>query len=121
MNKLLILNSFTKSELNSLRNNGITMKLGLQTFLAVATQGQSEMKSYLNNGYDLINRFAKFERFFSRSINIPSFMNVRGQSKYSIHIWVNCIYCDFCQACLLPNSISGSAFQQSLAIIRCIT
>ena len=53
MNKLLILTSYTKFELNSLRNNEITMKL--QTFLAVARKRKSEMTSYLNNGYDVMN------------------------------------------------------------------
>ena len=51
----------------------------LQTFLAVATQQKSEMTSYLNNGYDLINCFAKFEKFLPHSIIIPSFMFVGNQ------------------------------------------
>ena len=48
----------------------------LQTFLAVVTQQKSEMTSYLNNGYDVIDCFAKFEKFLSHSIIIPSFMSV---------------------------------------------
>ena len=65
-----------------------TMKLQsnyqLQTFLAVATQRKSEMTSYLNNGYDVINCFAKFEKFLPiiliiLIIIIPSFMSVGNQ------------------------------------------
>ena len=36
-------------ELNSLRNNEITMKLLIMTFLAVTTKRKSEMPSYLPN------------------------------------------------------------------------
>ena len=56
-----------------------TMKLQanyeLQTFLAVTTQRKSEMTSYLNNGYDVMSCFAKFEKFLPHSIIIPSFMS----------------------------------------------
>ena len=51
----------------------------LQTFLAVATKRKSEMTSYLNNGYDVMNNFAKFEKFLPHSITIPSFMIVGSQ------------------------------------------
>ena len=51
----------------------------LQPFLAVATQRQSEMTSYLNNGYDVTNCFAKFEKFLPHSIIIPCFMSVGSQ------------------------------------------
>ena len=51
----------------------------LRTFLAVATEQKSEMTSYLNNGYDVINCFAKFEKFLPHSIIIPSFMSVGNQ------------------------------------------
>ena len=47
MNKLLILTSCTKFEVNSLRNNGIAIKLQLQTFLAVVTQSDVVFKQYL--------------------------------------------------------------------------
>ena len=47
MNKLLILTSYSKLELNSLTNNDITMKLPITDILAVATQRKSEMTSYL--------------------------------------------------------------------------
>ena len=50
MNELLILTSYTKFELTSLRNNEITMKLLITDILAVATKRKSEMTSYLNNG-----------------------------------------------------------------------
>ena len=48
----------------------------LQTFLAVATQQKSEMTLYSNNGYDVINCCAKFEKFLTHFIIIPSFMSV---------------------------------------------
>ena len=51
----------------------------LQTFLAVATKEKSEMTSYLSNGYDVMNYFAKFEKFLPRWIIIPSFMTVGSQ------------------------------------------
>ena len=34
------------------------------------------MTSYLNIGYDVMNCFAKFERFLPHSIIVPSFMSV---------------------------------------------
>ena len=37
------------------------------------------MTSYLNNGYDFKNYFAKFERFLLRSIILTSFMTVGSQ------------------------------------------
>ena len=70
---LLILPSYAKFELNSLRNNEITMKLLITDILAVATRRKSEMTSYLNNGYDIVNYFAKFEKFLPY---IPSFMTI---------------------------------------------
>ena len=69
MNKLLILTSYTKCELNSLTNNEITIKLSITDILAVATEQKSEMTSYLNNGYDVINCFAKFEKFLPHNNN----------------------------------------------------
>ena len=79
MNKLIILIYYTKFEFNSWRNNEITMKLLITGILAVATQRKSEMTSYLNNGYDIMNCFAKFEKFLPYSIIIPSFMSVESQ------------------------------------------
>ena len=46
--------------------------------MAVATKRKSEIRSYLNNGYDVMNYFAKFEKFLPNSIIIPSFMTVIG-------------------------------------------
>ena len=40
----------------------------LQTFLAVGTKPKSEMTSYLNNGYDVMNYFVKFEKFLPHGI-----------------------------------------------------
>ena len=37
------------------------------------------MTSYLNNGYDIMNYFAKFETFLPHSIIIPSFMTIGSQ------------------------------------------
>ena len=51
----------------------------LQIFLAVVTKQKSEMTSYLNNGYDVMNYFAKFEKFLPDSITIPSFMTIGSQ------------------------------------------
>ena len=45
----------------------------------VATKRKSEMTSYLNNGYDAINYFAKFEKFSPHNIIIPSFMTIGNQ------------------------------------------
>ena len=48
----------------------------LQTFLAVATKQKSAMTSYLNNGYNVMNYFAKLEKFLPHGIIILSFMTV---------------------------------------------
>ena len=37
------------------------------------------MTSYLNNDYDVMNYFAKYEKFLPYSITIPSFMTVGSQ------------------------------------------
>ena len=37
------------------------------------------MTSYLNNGYDVMKCFAKFEKSLPHSIIIPSFMTVGSQ------------------------------------------
>ena len=47
--------------------------------MAVATQQKSEMTTYLNNGYDVMNCFAKFDKFLPHSIIILSFMSVESQ------------------------------------------
>ena len=51
----------------------------LQSFLDVATKRRPEMTLYLNNGYDIMNYFAKFEKFLPHSTIIPSFMTVGSQ------------------------------------------
>ena len=44
------------------------------------TKRKSEMTSYLNNGYDVMNYFfSKLKQFLPHSIIIPSFMTVRSQ------------------------------------------
>ena len=73
------MSSYTKFELNSLRNNEITMKLRITDVLAVTIKRKSEMTSYLNNGYDVMKYFAKFEKFIPHSIIIPCFMTIRSQ------------------------------------------
>ena len=55
------------------------MKLLITDILAVATKRKSEMTSYLNNGYDVMNYFAKFEKFLPHSIIIPSFITIGSQ------------------------------------------
>ena len=55
------------------------MKLLITDVLAVATKQKPEMTSYLNNGYDVMSYFAKFEKFLPHSIIIPSFMTIRSQ------------------------------------------
>ena len=37
------------------------------------------MTSYLDNDYDVMKYFAKFEKFIPHSIIIPSFMTIRSQ------------------------------------------
>ena len=55
------------------------MKLLITDILAVVTKRKSEMTSYLNNGYDVMNYFAKFEKFLPHSIIITSFMTIGSQ------------------------------------------
>ena len=51
----------------------------MQTCLAVATKRKSEMTSYLNNSSNVMNYFAKFEKFLPHTIIIPSFVTVGSQ------------------------------------------
>ena len=62
-----------------MRNNEITMKLLITDIFGCCDKEKARMTSYLNNGYGVINYFAKFETFLSHSIIIPSFMTVRSQ------------------------------------------
>ena len=64
MNKLLVLTSYTKFELIHWEAMKLQRNYWLQIFLAVAKMQKSEMTSYLNNGYDVMNYFAKFENFY---------------------------------------------------------
>ena len=79
MNKLLILTPYTKFEHDSLRNNEITIKLLITEILGCHNTANVRMTSYLNNGYDVMNYFAKFKKFLAHSITIPSFMSVGSQ------------------------------------------
>ena len=63
MNKLLTLTSYAKFELNSLRNSEITMKLLITDIFVCRDKTEVKMTSYLNNGSDVMNYFAKFEKF----------------------------------------------------------
>ena len=47
--------------------------------MAVTTKRRSEMTSNLNNGYDVMNYFAKFEKFLPHNIIIPSFITIGSQ------------------------------------------
>ena len=59
----------------------------LQTFLAVATKRKSEMTSYLNNDYDVMNYFAKFEKFLPHGIyNYAKFYDCR-KSNARVRQW----------------------------------
>ena len=60
MNNLLILTSYAKFELNSLTNHEITIKLPITDSFGCRDTAEVRMTSYLNNGYDVINCFAKF-------------------------------------------------------------
>ena len=47
--------------------------------MAVTTKQKSEMTSYLNNGCDVMNYFAKFEKVLPHSKIIPSFVTIGSQ------------------------------------------
>ena len=55
------------------------MKLLITDIFGCSDKAKSEMTSYLNNGYDVMNYFAKFEKFMPHGIIIPSFMTVGSQ------------------------------------------
>ena len=79
MNKLLILISYAKFELNSWTNHEITIKLPITDIFGCRDAAEVRMTSYLNSCHDVINCFAKFEKFLPHSIIIPSFMSVGSQ------------------------------------------
>ena len=55
------------------------MKLLITDIFGSCNKAKSEMTSYLKNGYDVTNYFAKFEKFLPHNIVIPSFMTVVSQ------------------------------------------
>ena len=55
------------------------MKLLIADIFGCATKRKSKMTSHLNSGYDVINCFAKFEKFLPHSVIIPSFMTLGSQ------------------------------------------
>ena len=55
------------------------MKLLITDIFGCRYKPKVKMTSYLNNGYDVMNFFAKFEKFLPHSIIIPSFMTVGSQ------------------------------------------
>ena len=55
------------------------MKVLIANIFGCRTKRNLEMTSYLNNGHDVMNYFAKFEKFFPHRIIIPSFMTVGSQ------------------------------------------
>ena len=56
------------------------MKLLITNILAVVTKRKSEMMSYLNNGYDVMNYFAEFEKFLPQ-YNYTKFYDCRKSRK----------------------------------------
>ena len=72
MNKLLILISSTKSELNSLRNNEFILELMITDIFGChdKVEVRNDVIQYLNNGQ---NYFAKFEKFLPHSITYQVF------------------------------------------------
>ena len=65
------MSSYTKFELNSLRNNENTMKLQIADIFGCRDKAIVR--------YDVTKYFAKFEKFIPHSIIIPSFMTVGSQ------------------------------------------
>ena len=55
------------------------MKFPITVILTVVRKQRSERTSYLTNGYNVMNYFAKFEKFLSHSIIMLSFMTVQSQ------------------------------------------
>ena len=55
------------------------MKLLITDIFGCRNKAKSEMTSYLKNGYDVMNYFAKFKKFLPHIIIIPSFVTVGSQ------------------------------------------
>ena len=62
-----------------MRTKEITMKFPITVILTVVRKQRSGRTSYLTNGYNAMNYFAKFEKFLSHSVIMPSFMTVQSQ------------------------------------------
>ena len=60
-------------------NSETTMKLLITEIFGCCDKAKSEMTSSLNNSRDVMNYFAKFEKFLPHSIIIPTFMTVGSQ------------------------------------------
>ena len=73
------MSSYTKFELNSLRNNEVTMKLLIKDISGCCDKTKVGNDVIVNNGYDVMNYFAKFEKFSPHNIIIPSFMTIGSQ------------------------------------------
>ena len=43
------------------------------------TKQKSEIMSYFNSGYDVMNYFVTFEKFIPHNVIIPSFMTIGSQ------------------------------------------
>ena len=59
-----------------MRNNEITMKLRITDIFGCRDKAIVRNTSYLDNGYDVMKYFAKFEKFIPHSIILPSFMTI---------------------------------------------
>ena len=57
-----------------MRTNEITVKFPITVILTVVRKQRSERTSYLTNGYNVMNYFAKFEKFLSQ-YNYAKFYN----------------------------------------------
>ena len=55
------------------------MKLRITGIFGCRDKAKVEMTSYLDNDYDVIKYFAKFEKFIPHSIIMPSFMTIGSQ------------------------------------------
>ena len=75
----LILSSYTKFELSSLRNNEIAMKLLITDIFGCRDKVKVRNDVIFNNGYDVMSYFAKCEKFSPHNIIIPSFRIIGSQ------------------------------------------
>ena len=61
-----------------MRNNEITMKVLISDIFGCRDKAKVR-NDIFNNGYDVMNYFAKFEKFLPHSVIIPSFMTIGSQ------------------------------------------